>query len=188
MLYTFERLAIWLRENVGRHLNASDLMALLDGEFTESRASKAWAHVAHCSSCRNKLKQLEQGLALFRKAESSFQADEGYSKPGLERLHQSIEAWNESHPGPDALPSQFLGSPLYEALAKELEIYLGSRTALALLKQCDATELNANKLTAIVEPIVTAFLGREPGLAVLTKLQLIWNRLHPDTLSLGLPT
>jgi hypothetical protein len=166
-------------------------MALIDGELPRPRSDKSWAHLAKCPACKPEMQTIERGLKRFHNAAEDFELASPPSLadgPGLASLLNAIRSWNEANPGADATRMRFTGSPLYDALAKELELYIGAPTARELLDKCCDAELTSTGLAMAVEPVVSGFLGHASGLAVVAKLQLIWNRLHPDPLTLGLPS
>lgn len=148
------------------------LLESLDGELDAERDAKIKAHLAGCSLCRERLDQLQEGLQFFNRTVASsgpeFSVDEG-----LKQLTSAIRAHefsldNELQVKPEHKPSR----AMYARLLSELSIYVGRRTAIQLLERCDQRD----RLSAVIEPVISAFLGQHTGAAVLANVLRIWDR------------
>ncbi|MBZ5568572.1 MAG: zf-HC2 domain-containing protein [Acidobacteriia bacterium] len=173
----------WLQEKAILHPSAATLMtsldnmASLDGELQAGDSARVKRHLGRCAACRNRLEQLQAGLRLYEDVLHPLAADFPLEQ-GLAHLRGAIQAWNDQHP--DSGQAEELGPALppavSEKLVAELSIYMGLRTAKAVLQTCNRPGVRPADLTAVIEPLVASFFGRQTGSAVATTVVRIWSR------------
>lgn len=156
-----------------RHPSPGKLMESLDGELSASEEIKLRAHITRCERCRLRLEQLQSGLEYFattvETVNQEFSVEQGLTELTL-RLQQCSVSQQQFDDEPKAARA------LYDRLLAELSIYIGRRTAIRLLDRCDHDRLQREGFSQVVEPVVTAFLGKQAGTAVLANVLRIWDR------------
>ncbi len=157
------------------HPSPGKLMESIDGELSTTEESKLRDHVTQCERCRARLEQLRAGLTYFNTAveETSqpFRVEEGLQQL-TSKLQQHDLSVSPRQIGVDPMPAR----ALYDRLLAELSIYIGRRTAIRLLDRCNHDMLQREGFSQVVEPVVTAFLGKQAGAAVLANVLRIWDR------------
>lgn len=156
-----------------RHPSPGKLMESLDGELSASEEIKLRTHITRCERCRLRLEQLQSGLEYFattvETVNQEFSVEQGLTELTL-RLQQCSVSQQQFDNEPKATRA------LYDRLLAELSIYIGRRTAIRLLDRCDHDRLQREGFSQVVEPVVTAFLGKQAGTAVLANVLRIWDR------------
>jgi anti-sigma factor RsiW len=170
----------WLEERAVLHPPAATLLASLDKELPAPESARINGHLSRCAACRERLEQLQSGLSLYE--EVMVPPPAGFPvEQGLDRLITAIQAWNEQHPEllrADSLETA-LSPAIRERVIAELSIYMGLPTARAMLQTCNRSGVHAAEVAAVIEPVVTGFLGRQTGSAVATKVARICSRAQP---------
>ena len=183
MRSALNRLLSWIRQKTGLHLSSGDLQATVDGEMTADQESRVRIHLARCET-----EDLEKGLRLFEHVDSTIQPGKISLDRGYHELQSAIQAWNDANPQPQ--PAAELVPPLspaqFKRLVAELGIYVGPRTAQALLQRFNYAGFRPQTLTETIEQIVSSFFGRQTGLAVTTKVLRVWNSAHEGAAPSGL--
>jgi anti-sigma factor RsiW len=160
------------------HPTSGCLIALHDGELSESTEAAIRTHLERCAYCRERSEQLLNGLRFIH--ESSTSSRPPFSvEAGLARLASAITS-GQLPADDQPLPTQAaeLSSGIYERLLSELSIYLGAGTAARLLDRCNHSLMNRERLSVVVGPVVRAFLGNHAGEAVLLNVLRIWDQTH----------
>ena len=183
-------LAVWLGKKIGLHPSSGELLGSLDGELTAAQGSRVQSHFARCATCQHEAELLKKGLQLFERLDATIQP----ARFSLERQLRQLQNMMTDR-SPESLENQptvnferVLSPGLYERLVSELGIYVGSRSARILLQRCRDAGLEPRTLADAIEPLVTNFLGRETGSAVVTKVLLVWNRAHGAAAPSGFPS
>jgi hypothetical protein len=123
------------------------------------------------------LEHLQEGFRVFtRTIEHSM--PQFPSEEGLHHLAAIVEQHERSAPQSQVAPGPKPTRILYDRLLAELSIYIGRHTAIRLLDRCNHDLLQREGFSQIVEPVVTAFLGKHAGAAVLANVLRIWDRTH----------
>ncbi len=165
----------WIRSL--SHPRPGIMAALNDGELTKEREASVRAHFARCATCRNQFDQLHNGLRLFDRSLTSsgpaFSVDDGLKRLSSAMQEDRLHIDNQSL----AAKAEVAGA-LYGRLLSELSIYLGRGTAVRLLERCNHSLQHRDRLSAVVEPVVTTFLGKDAGTAVLANVLRIWDSTH----------
>lgn len=156
-----------LQERVVLHPSAATLVASLDEGLEAVENTRIKGHLSRCAACRQRLEELQTGLRLYEDALAPLPANFSVEE-GLGRLRGAIQTWNQQHPVPQGEdgPQPALSPGLWERLTSELSIYMGLPTARALLQTCNRPGVQPADLTAVIEPVVTGFFGRQTGAAV----------------------
>ena len=151
------------------------LVMWIDGELDASRSAQIKKHLEHCSVCRTRLEQIDEGLRFFNHTMTTsspqFPVEQGLAKlTATIRTGQTLTG-DQTQPGAAMKSSQ----GLYARLLSELSIYLGPHTAMEVLARCDHGMPKRERLSAEIEPVVVAFLGKHTGTAVLANVLRIWD-------------
>jgi anti-sigma factor RsiW len=163
------------------HPSTKTLIESLDGELAPKRNIQVKAHVARCAACHDRLDQLQEQLESFRRSAAAttpaFSVEEG-----LARLSSAISERNRSFDSQAQVDPEPKPSPaLYARLLSELSIYLGRHTATDLLERCNHALQQRDRLSAVIEPVVTTFLGQHTGATVLANVLRIWDNAQLGT-------
>ncbi|MGE0406551.1 MAG: hypothetical protein AB7O65_09640 [Candidatus Korobacteraceae bacterium] len=161
------------------HPSEEQMLAAHEGGMAPEESRKIREHVSLCVACRDRLWQLQAGLQSFEIAAFPPIPDSAL-EAGLRHLSERISAWNKAHPefvetAPTPCVSQAVD--VCEWLVSELSIYLGMRAAKSLVLQaCNRPGVSASDVTAVVEPVISGFFGRQTGFAVASQVARLWNR------------
>ncbi len=119
------------------------------------------------------MERLQDGLRFLER--SIVSSSPAFSvNDGLKHLATMIEERglaSRSAPADVSMPDPVL----QERLVSELSIYVGQRTAVELLQRCGGPRLSRDRFRPVIEPVLTAFLGRYTGSAVLANVLRIWD-------------
>jgi hypothetical protein len=149
-------------------------VAALDGELHPLESARIEAHLSRCAACRQRLEELKTGLRLYADELAPLSADFSVEE-GLGRLRTAIRSWNDQHAGESKAQEVALSLVFWETLTSELSIYMGLRTATALLEHCKRPGVQLGELTSAIEPVVTGFFGPQTGSAVAERVVHIWD-------------
>jgi len=158
------------------HPSPGRLVSWLDDELDPDHKQRVTLHLAHCSVCRGRLDQLQEGLSFFSRSVEMPPGSDFRVEEGLAKLMATIQRTEGEKCDDVPAPSRVALAPLYGRILSELSIYLGPVTAMQLLSRCDHADLNRDRLTTEIEPVVTTFLGQHAGSAVLANVLRIWDR------------
>ena len=163
----------WLRSFP--HPSPGELLESLDGELEPARNAKVENHLARCVRCRVRLEELQEGLQFFRRTVRAI-TPQFPVEAGLQQLKAALGERKASTAPRENVSEEKPAPALHARLLSELTIYVGHRTAEQLLDQCNHDLLHRDRFSEIVEPVITAFLGKHAGAAVIANVLRIWDR------------
>ena len=164
-----------LLDRIFLHPGKAVLVAFLDGELKAAQARKIEVHLSHCLSCRDRLDELSEGLAFFKRTSAS----SATNLPLADAFQNVTRAVQDHSVSPQSSSPTISESPalaVYSRLKSELTIYLGDHAATELLERCNHSLLKRDRLNEIIKPVITTLLGQETGTAVVANMLRIWDR------------
>jgi hypothetical protein len=156
----------------GRHCSPEQLLAFRDGELGEKTSRKVGHHLERCSICRDEIQRIEIDIGHFAKVPTGVYPTAAELAQSLRRLQGAIRGWNAGHLPLNGLEPRkvFSRSGLEHRLAAELEIYLGHAATVSLLRRVGQSSSGPHTLVEAVQPLLTAFLGRQTASAIAGKI------------------
>jgi anti-sigma factor RsiW len=147
------------------HPTARTLISYLDGELEAAERRKVADHLTTCADCRGELDYMESDLDWFLVLEAALHPA-GIAQPedGLKQLLANARSWRKAN-SPAAVPADSRG--LDGGLSDALELFFGPAVAGTVERSPCGTE----DCTESAENLLTTFLGRRAGSAVMTNLQ-----------------
>ena len=147
------------------HPTARTLIAFLDGELEAADRRRVTDHLRTCADCRSELDYMESDLDWFLVLEAALHPND-IARPGdeLDHLLANARLWRQKQ-SPAAVAADDCG--LEGRISDALELYFGPAVAGAIERWNRGTDNYAEG----AETLLSTFLGRRAGSAVMTNLQ-----------------
>jgi len=122
------------------------LLESLDGELEAECNPRVNAHLKRCSTCRERLNQLREGLQLFERSVAPLGREFSFEE-GVKQLSVAIRESEGTYDPNPLIDAKEMPSPVLDGrLVSELSIYVGRRTAKQLLECCDRPVLQRERI------------------------------------------
>jgi anti-sigma factor RsiW len=160
-------LRAWSQARACLHPRRSELLALLDDELNARRQQRVMRHLDRCVRCRIEAALLEDAALHFR--EAAAEVGDQPVAAGLSRLQTTIHAFNASRFSPVSFAQTAQG----QALAAELEIYLGAGATATVLNRIASVPPSSREVITAVRPVLQSFLGADAAAAIAAGIVLL---------------
>jgi len=158
------------------HPSSNVLQSFIDGELSNLRQRRILRHLKSCASCRLEAQQLKADLAWFVAVDrEGILEQDGELNDGLARLESRMHFLNFSA-SPETLGLHCYSlarGQLRDRVFSELEVYLGSHAATALLEKLGNSETAGFRGTLEAECLLAAFLGRDVAAKIIKRIILV---------------
>jgi anti-sigma factor RsiW len=151
---------------VSMHPTSRTLIAYLDGELEAEQRGLVAGHLRNCPNCRNELDYMEADLDWFLILEAAVQPASAAPPSGaLDRLLVKTRQWRAADPRTTAAAAD---DPMPgDRMSEALELFLGPALAETITGETGGAEGSADD----AESLLSAFLGRRAGAALMTNLE-----------------
>ena len=152
------------------------LQSFIDGELGNLWQGRVLRHLRNCASCRLEAQQLKADLAWFVALDrEGIPEQDGELKEGLARLESRMRFLDFSvSPGTLDLQGYSLTrGQLRDRVFSELEMYLGSHAATALVEKLGNSETAGFRGRLEAECLLAAFLGRDVAAKIIKRIILV---------------
>ena len=159
-----------------QHPRTHVLQSFIDAELSNFRLRRILRHLRNCASCRLEVQQLKADLARFAAVDNEgTPALEGELNEGLARLESRMHFLNfpVSPETSDLRCYSLARGKLRDRVFSELEVYLGSHAATALVEKLGDSVTAGFRETLEAECLLAAFLGRDVAARVIKRIILI---------------
>jgi hypothetical protein len=155
------------------HPRRAVLQSFVDGELGRSRSLRVFRHLQVCPVCSMDLEQLKVDFARFDAYDRRIQREQANSlQVGLARLQGRMQFLPLSRQPVSSFLTQYHKDPMRLRchVLSELEVYLGSHAAEALVEKLNDFETGVSQVAMEAESLLAAFLGRRAANSVIERI------------------
>jgi hypothetical protein len=151
---------------LGMHPSARDLVGYFDGELEAGAARRVRTHLTKCERCKAQSMELKSVLAEFDDIHAAALDPDVTAEEGLATIQNAIDALHSAATTGHPVGGSFADTELGRRVAEVLEIYLGRRTATALLEAAWRGAATDQRILSAADPILREFLGRRSAVNI----------------------
>jgi anti-sigma factor RsiW len=148
------------------HPNMATLGAYQDGELLLKRRQKVESHLSKCMRCRRECTQIQHAFDQFLTIEAQASNPSRASNEDLEQIFAGILRSKRA-----TAPVTAAGAELTTRMVAKIDLYLGSGAASLVEDQMRGAP-HKEGLLASVEPLLSAFLGRNAAASLTDQVLL----------------
>jgi hypothetical protein len=158
------------------HPRTAVLQSFVDGELSSPRRLRVIRHFRNCPVCRLEAQQLEAAFTQFVALDREGLSEQRTGlNEGLARLESRMCFLHFSAP-PESLSLHSLSlarRELHDRVFSELEVYLGSHAAMALVEKLGSSETAGSRGALEAECLLAAFLGRHVAARIIKSIIMV---------------
>ena len=158
------------------HPRTNVLQSFIDGELSNLRRRRLLGHLKNCPTCRLEAQQLEADFAQVVALDRESISEQGAGlNEGLARLESRMRFLNFSAPTEclDLHGYSLARGELRDRVFSELEMYLGSHAAMALVEKLGSSDTAGFRGALEAECLLAAFLGRHVAAKIIERIILV---------------
>jgi hypothetical protein len=157
------------------HLSVIELLELRDGALNEKKSRRLKMHLEACRSCRSKASQIEENLrqsSVVTIQDPSVASCVEAAAMNVQRAIRTRRGSQTADPTKDCRNARDSAETRAQ-LVTELDSYLGPHLTRELIREFDLGQEADLELLQKIGPMLTALLGQDSSLEVVTRLYRI---------------